>query len=79
MYEYIKSRVRVYLRILLPIESNYKRVHIYFNMHFKSDDQTTTYSTLYPINTIHDVAKVFFTIVRNQIYIIFLGRFWVMG
>jgi hypothetical protein len=31
-------------------------------MHFKGDDQTTTYTSLYPVNTIHDVAKVFFKI-----------------
>ena len=31
-------------------------------MHFKQDDSIKTYSSLYPVNTIHDVAKVFFTI-----------------
>ena len=62
MYEFVKNRIKVYLRVLLPIENNYKKVHIYFNLHFKSDTTTTTYQTLYPVNTIHDVAKVFFTI-----------------
>ena len=62
MYEFVKGRIRVYLRVLLPIEMNFKKVHIYFNLHFKSDALTTTFSTLYPVNTIHDVAKVFFTI-----------------
>lgn len=64
MYEFVKGRIRVYLKLLLPIEMNFKKAHIYFNLHFKSDAQTTTYSTLYPVNTIHDVAKVFFTIVN---------------
>lgn len=31
-------------------------------MHFKSDTSTTTYQSLYPVNSIHDVAKVFFKI-----------------
>jgi hypothetical protein len=62
MNEFVKSRIKIYLRILLPIDTNYKRVHVYFNLHFKSDAMTTTYSTLYPVNSIHDVAKVFFTI-----------------
>ena len=62
MYEFVKGRIKIYLRVLLPIENSYKRVHIYFNLHFKGDIVTTTYSTLYPVNTVHDVSKIFFTI-----------------
>lgn len=62
MYEFVQGRIKIYLRILLPVENSYKKVHVYFNLHFKSDASTTTYSTLYPVNTIHDVAKIFFTI-----------------
>jgi len=65
MYDYVRGRIRLYLRILWPIEQNYKRVHIYFNMHFKADASTSTYSSLYPVNTIHDVAKVFFNMVSQ--------------
>lgn len=31
-------------------------------MHFKTDDANKTYTSLYPVTSIHDVAKVFFTI-----------------
>lgn len=37
MYEFVKGRIRVYLKILLPVEMNFKKVHLYFNLHFKSD------------------------------------------
>ncbi len=62
MYEFVKGRIRIYLRILIPTDSHFKRVHVYFNLHFKSDASTTTYSTMYLTNTIHDVAKIFFNI-----------------
>lgn len=62
MYEFVKGRIKTYLRVLLPVESSFKRLHVYFNLHFKGDVATTTYSTLYPVNTVHDVAKIFFTI-----------------
>ena len=37
MYDYVRSRIRIYLRVLLPIDTNFKKAHIYFNMHFKTD------------------------------------------
>eukprot|EP00347_Sterkiella_histriomuscorum_P005336 403357003 len=62
MYEFVKGRIKIYLRVLFPSDTSFKKAHIYFNLHFKSDTSKTTYSTLYPVNSIHDVAKVFFTI-----------------
>lgn len=62
MYEFVKGRIKIYLRVLFPSDTSFKKAHIYFNLHFKSDTSTTTYSTLYPVNSIHDVAKLFFTI-----------------
>jgi len=62
LYEYVRGRIRVYLKVLLPVEKNFKKVHVYFNMHFKDDQTSVNYSTLHPVNSVHDVAKVFFTI-----------------
>lgn len=64
MFEFVKGRIKMYFRVLFPGENGnaFKKTHIYFNLHFKSDSSTTTYSTLYPVNSIHDVSKVFFTI-----------------
>ncbi|CDW81560.1 UNKNOWN [Stylonychia lemnae] len=62
MYEFVKGRIRIYMRMLLPLETDFKKVHVYFNLHFKNDSTNQAYSSLYHVNSIHDVAKVFFKI-----------------
>jgi hypothetical protein len=61
LYEYINNRIRLYLRILTPIENTFKIIKIYFNCHYRPAEDARI-STVLPLNSINDIAKVFFTL-----------------
>lgn len=61
LYEYFNNRIVLYLRILAPVENTFKLIKIYFNMHFRVQEDTQ-YTTLIPLTTVNDVVKVFFTL-----------------
>ena len=61
LFEYFNSRIRIFLRILAPVENTFKVVKIHFNMHHRPAEEAKV-STLLPLTTIHDITKVFFTI-----------------
>ena len=61
LFEYFNNRIRLFLRILTPVENTFKLVKIYFNMHFRVS-QEAQITSLLPLVTINDVTKVFFTI-----------------
>ena len=58
LYEYLRQRIRVYLKVLLPVDLTFLSASIHFNMHVRNDVSS---SSLYPVSSLNDVAKVFFT------------------
>ena len=61
LFEYFNNKIRLYLRILTPVESTFKMVKIYFNMHVRVSEEGQCTSLL-PITIINDIAKVYFTL-----------------
>jgi hypothetical protein len=61
LYDYFNNRIRVYLRVLAPVENTFKLIKIYFNMHFRVEEDAE-FTSLLPLTTINDVVKVFFTL-----------------
>ena len=61
IYEYYNNRIRLYLRVLAPVEATFKMIKIYFNMHYRVSEDAKIASLL-PLTSINDVTKVFFTL-----------------
>ena len=61
LFEYFNNKIRLFLRILTPVESTFKIIKIYFNMHVRASEEGQI-SSLLPLTIINDVAKVFFTL-----------------
>ncbi len=73
LYEFCLNRVRIYLKILLPVEQgSYVQANIFFNFHVQQDPSIKLFSALYPVNTLRDVIKVFFTIEEFELWSLIL-------
>lgn len=59
--EYFGNKVRLFIRMFVPIEDNYKKIKIYFNMHYRVSEEASV-TSLFPATSILEVSKVFFTI-----------------
>ena len=62
LFDYIKGRFRIQLKILIPVDLRFIEATITLNMHLYTTDLVAGYQSLYPVNTLQDVAKVFFTV-----------------
>lgn len=59
LQDFVRGRARACLKVLVPVDLNYIGVTCRFNMHVLSEG---TYQSLHPLSTLHDVARVFFTV-----------------
>lgn len=65
--DYFNSKIRLFLLLMVPIEDNFKKIKIYFNMHYRLSEEAGI-TSLFPANTINDISKVFFTIEEYAIW-----------
>ena len=61
LQEYFNSKVRLFIRLFVPIEDNFKKIKIYLGMHYRVSEEAGI-TSLHAPTSINDVAKVFFTI-----------------
>jgi len=65
--DYFNSKIWLFLLLMVPIEDNFKKIKIYFNMHYWLSEEAGI-TSLFPANTINDISKVFFTIEEYAIW-----------
>lgn len=61
LYEYYNNRIRLFMRVIVPVETTFKLIKIYFNMHYRVSEESKM-SSLLLLTSINDVTKVFFTL-----------------
>lgn len=65
--DYFNSKIWLFLLLMVPIEDNFKKIKVYFNMHYWLSDEAGI-TSLFPATTINDISKVFFTIEEYAIW-----------
>lgn len=65
--DHFNSKIRLFILLFVPIEDNFKKVKIYFNMHYWLSEEAGI-TSLFPAETINDISKVFFTIEEYAIW-----------
>ena len=65
--EYLNTKIRIYVKLFVPVDEPFKKIKIYFNLHYRATEESGI-TSLYPATSLNDVSKIFFTIEEFTIW-----------